>query len=252
MEPPKPIGTEPEPKPIGTQIDPSIKTLYLLCNPAKEKERFKRVLFTILMSGIPKELIQVSSPTWSDTLTNDIIFRVYDPYLKRGNLPTFSFKAPRLSKGEISLTLNFFSAIQAASKNLAENESILVFESDVYLRRDFVPRLNGIMRDLSGQEWDYVSLSEGVGTRPPGCEESYYQPTKLFKPPHQWVFRCTDSMLLSKRFVDKLVTTLIPFKECLDWELNFQIMIHRGVSFWADPPLVEQGTCFSRDETLLS
>jgi hypothetical protein len=248
MEEEKPI--EP-PVPVITPIDPSIKTLYLLCSPNKEPARFKRVLFSIIVSGVPKELLQICAPTWSDTLTTDTIFKVYDPYLRRGDLPTFCFKAARLSKGEISLILNFYSAIQEASKNLADGQSILVLESDAYLRRDFVPRINTIIHDLSGQEWDYVSLSEGVGTRPPGCEESYYGSTKLFKPPHPWVFRCTDSMLLSKRFVDKLTKTLLPFKECLDWELNFQMMLHRGVSFWADPPLVEPGTNFSRDTSLL-
>ena len=232
-------------------LTPQLKSIYLLCNPQKEEERFKQLLRTLILAGIPKELIQVSAPTWGDTLTNDLIFKVYDPFLKRGNLPAFSFKAARLTKGEISLVLNFFSAINIASKTLADNECIAIFESDVYLRRDFVHRLNRIIEDLSGQEWDYVSLSEGVGTRPQGCDDGYYQPTKLYKPPHTWVFRCTDSMLFSKRFIDKLIKTIIPFKECLDWELNFQMMLHRGVSFWADPPLVEQGSCFSRNESSL-
>jgi hypothetical protein len=229
----------------------SVKTIYALCNIEKEKERFNRLVLHLLVRNIPKERLKMCGPTWGDTLTTDTIFKVYDPYIRRGNLPTFSFKAARLSKGEISLVLNFFSAIQNAAKDLAENESILIIESDVYLRRDFVSRLNDIYTDLSGREWDYISLSEGVGTRPNNVPSSYYSPTKVYNPPHSWVFRCTDSMLLSKRFVDKLCKTLLPFKECLDWELNFQIALHSGIALWADPPLVEQGTCFSRESTSL-
>ena len=231
----------------------AVKIVYALCNPEKEKERFNRLIPHLLMRGIPKDVLSVCGPTWGDTLTNETIFNVYDPYLQRDPLPTFSFKAARLSKGEISLALNFFTAIKTAAKDLSANECIIILESDVYLRRDFVPRLNDIIRDLSGQEWDYVSLSEGVGigSRPPGVNDSYNTPTKIFKPPHQWCFRCTDSMLLSKRFIDRLATTFIPFKEIIDWELNFQMMLHRGVPFWADPPLVEQGTQFCREKCSL-
>jgi hypothetical protein len=230
-----------------------LKAAYVLCNPKKEEKRFKRLIPHLMMRGIPGEKLKVCAPTWSDTLDDtNFIFKVYDPYLKRGNLPTFSFKAARLSKGEISLILNFFTAIQTASKDLSENESIMILESDVFLRRDFVPRLQQIYADVSGQEWDYISLSEGVGTRPPGAPASYYADTKTYAPPHCWVFRCTDSMLLHKRFIDKLVKTLIPFKECLDWELNFQLMFHGGKALWADPPLVEQGTCYNRMGTTLS
>jgi hypothetical protein len=28
--------------------------------------------------------------------------------------------------------------------------------------------------------------------------------------------------------------------------MNFQNMVHKGIALWADPPLVEQGTCYKR------
>ena len=229
----------------------NVKSVFLLCHPHEEKKRFQNLIPHLLMRGIPGQRIKVSAPTWGTTLDDDIIFKVYDPFLKRGTLPALSFKSPRLSKGEISLILNFFSAIKTAAADLSDNECIILFESDVFLRRDFVPRLNDIFADLSGQEWDYISLSEGVGTRPPGCPSSYYCKTTLNKPPHQWVFRCVDSVILHKRFIDNLAKTLIPFNDCLDWELNFQIMLHGGKALWADPPLVEQGTCYNRMATTL-
>jgi hypothetical protein len=232
--------------------DPSIKSIYVMCNPEKEPERYKRIIPHLLSRGIPKDQIIISGTTWKDTLDLDIVGKVYNPFLQRGNIPSFSYKSACLSKGELSLNLNFYYAIRNAATTLAEKECILFLESDSYLRRDFKERLGHVMRDLSGQEWDYVSLGEGVGSRPTGHPTSYYGPMTLSPPNTQFVFRCTDSMLLSKRFIDKLCRTFIPFKECLDWELNFQMMLHEGVSLWADPPLAEPGSWYSRDPTHLS
>jgi hypothetical protein len=58
-------------------------------------------------------------------------------------------------------------------------------------------------------------------------------------------------MLFKVEFLAKVVQTLIPFRECLDWELNYQLGLHKGVGLWADPPLSEQGSGRNRDETLL-
>ena len=127
---------------------------------------------------------------------------------------------------------------------------MMFLESDIWLREDFVPRLNDLLKDTEGRPWDYLSLGEGVGTRPPGAS-SYYAPTKAYIPPHQWVFRCTDSMLFSTEYLHRLSHTIIPFKEIIDWEMNFQLMLHRGKALWADPPLAEQGTCYSRLITTL-
>jgi hypothetical protein len=129
---------------------------------------------------------------------------------------------------------------------------VLIFESDSWLRDDFVPRLNDLFQDLSRKEWDFVSLGEGVRTRPPRCEPSFYAPTKVYEPPHSFVFRCTDSMLFKVSYLRKIVSTLFPFRECLDWELNLQTMVHKGKAWWADPPLAEQGTAVGRQETTLT
>ena len=229
----------------------SITRVYVLCNTEKENARFKHLLPHLLMKGIPKDRLRICGPTWGDTLTDEIIFKVYDPFMPRGKLPAFSYKSARLSKGEISLNLNFFAAIQSAAKDLSGNESVMILESDVFLRRDFLSRLNEGLVDVSGQEWDYISLSEGVGTRPPGHAPSYYAPSKVYPAPHKWVFRCTDSMILGAEFVKKLTRTFLPFKECLDWELNFQMILHQGKSLWLDPPIAEQGSYYFRDASAL-
>ena len=219
----------------------AVKTVYVLCHPTKEKDRYDRLMPHLKSVGIPEERIKICAPTWGADLTVEQIFTAYNPYLKRP-VPTFTFKGAGLTRGEISLGLNFYAAVVDAAKS---DGLVLTLESDVWLRPDFVPRLNDLLADAKGP-WDYISLGEGVGTRPPGAPFSYYAPTKAYTPPHQWVFRCTDSMLFTSDYMKRLQGTFVPFKEIIDWEMNYQLMLHKGVALWADPPLAEQGTCYSR------
>lgn len=234
---------------MATGWPDAVRAIYVLCHPLKEKDRYKRLIPHLVFCGIPADRIRVWAPTWGSDLTVEQIMTAYDPYLDRG-IPTFSFKGANLTRGEISLGINFATAV--FDTTLKKDDGLILFlESDIWLRRDFVGRLNDLLADTVGRPWDYLSLGEGVGTRPPGAPKSYYAPTKAYKPPHQWVFRCTDSMLFSTEYLRRLSRTVIPFKEIIDWEMNFQLMLHRGVALWADPPLAEQGTCYSRVETTL-
>ena len=224
----------------------AIKVVYVLCHPEKEKARYQRLIPHLIGVGIPEDRIQICAPTWGSDLTVDQIFAGYNPYLKR-EVPTFTFKGANLSRGEISLGLNFAEAVKRGSE---VDGLVLTLESDVWLRTDFVPRLVELLADAQGP-WDYISLGEGVGTRPPGHPLSYYAPTKACQPPHQWVFRCTDSMLFTSDYMKRLNRTFLPFREIIDWEMNYQLMRHGGKALWADPPLAEQGTCNSRLVTSL-
>ena len=226
----------------------TIKIVYVLCHPVKEKERYERLVPHLLARGVPGDRIRFWAPTWGSELTLEQIFTAYNPYLDRG-IPTFSFKGPNLTRGEISLGINFSTAVLDVATSATQGLAMFL-ESDIWLREDFVPRLCDLLADAEGRPWDYLSLGEGVGTRPPSAS-SYYAPTKAYVPPHQWVFRCTDSMLFSTEYLRRLAHTVLPFKEIIDWEMNFQLMLHRGTALWADPPLAEQGTCYSRLITTL-
>lgn len=225
-----------------------IDMVFLLVHEHREKERYERLIPHFVSRGIPPERLACVAPTWGSELTSEQIFQVYDPFCRQG-MPVFTFKARCLSRGEISLVLNFaFAARLAVEKGFGK---VLIFESDTWLREDFVERLHDLLQDLKEKEWDYVSLGEGARTRPEKCEPSMFAKTKAYPPPHQFVFRCTDSMMFQVSYLKKILTTLFPFRECLDWELNIQTMAHKGKTWWADPPLAEQGTAVGRQETLL-
>lgn len=224
-----------------------IDRFYILVHPEYEKERWVRLTSHLEGVGIPKEKCSFGAATWGKDLTSDLVFKVWDPFIRRG-VPNYTWKGRCLSKGEISLVLNFYAAAADAVQH--NYRHIVIFESDVFLRNDFSARLQQLWADLAA-DWDYVSLGEGIGTRPPGAPISYSTPTRAYTPPHQFVFRCTDSMLFRVEFLRKVIQTILPFRECLDWELNYQLALHKGKALWADPPLAEQGTCRFRESSLL-
>ena len=220
-----------------------IEKVYIICHNVKEKERYERLVKHLNEVGIPDSVIEFCAPVWGDELTNEIIFNVYDPFLVRP-VPTLTFKGRGLSKGEISLALNFYSCIQDAVEH--KYKKIITLESDIWLRDDFISCLKDLLEDVKEKSWDYISLGEGVGTRPSDAPKSYYSKTKAYNPPHECVYRCTDSMMFQLEYLEKLIQTFIPFREIIDWEMNFQNLIHKGKALWADPPLAEQGTCYNR------
>lgn len=220
-----------------------IKKVYVICHSVKEKERYERLVKHLDEVGIPKDIVKFMAPIWCDELTNELIFSVYDPFLVRPT-PCLTFKGRGLLKGEISLALNFYACVQDAVAN--NYEKIITLESDIWLRSDFVSCLCDLLIDVGEKSWDYISLGEGVGSRPADAPKSYYTRTKAYNPPHQFVYRCTDSMMFSLSFLQKLEKTFIPFREIIDWEMNFQNIVHNATALWADPPLAEQGTCFAR------
>jgi len=144
-------------------------------------------------------------------------------------------------KGEISLILNFYNAMKHALDN--KYKQVLILESDVYLRNDFAERLTIILKKLEErtESWDYVSLSDGVGTHAAEYTGNYMAQT-ICNPPHQFVFRCTDSMLFRTDIFSKIINTLLPFRDCLDWELNYQFLLHGAKALWAEPHLIEQSS----------
>lgn len=213
--------------------------IYIIGHPEYEKDRIKYVKNKLIGFGLEK--IKISCPTWSNSITNELCWNVYDPYLKRG-FPCINFKCRWLLKGEISLVLNFYGAIRDAVDN--GYQRIMILESDVRFRDDFGSRLEQVMEKAAGLNWSYISLSDGVGTHSDGIS-SWYQTQDLKRPNEVQnfaPFRCTDSMIFNRGFIEFLGKSLIPFRDCLDWELNSRILQYGGQAYWAEPHLIEQAT----------
>ena len=233
----------------------AIDAVYVISNPQYEPGRFERVVKQLKRHQAPEAKIKIAGPTWGSTLSTETCFQVYDPFLSRP-FPCLVFKSRALSRGEISLVLNFYSAIKdAKERNL---QRIIILESDVLFHHEFGPRLSSILDQLQDKEWDYVSLSDGVGTHAeefepnkPGYGFWWSKPQTVKVAPTTFCFRCTDSMLFNQRFIHYLYNNLIPFRDCLDWELNYRLYALQGKAFWAEPHIVEQGSLKGIDRSSL-
>jgi hypothetical protein len=224
--------------------------ILIMCHPEYEPIRYQLLRSHLPKRGIPLDRVHWVRGPWGSELSSEDIFKVYDPFHRPYGFDTaLCFKSAALLKGEVSLVLTFLQAIEDALK--MPNDIFIFFESDVVLREDFLSRFEDVLKGVDGKPWDYISLGEGVGTRPKGHDFSYFAPTRLFTPEHQFVFRCTDSMVFRRSFLEKIRQTLPRFRECLDWEMNFQMLLHKGTSLWADPPLVEPGSGRWRSLSLL-
>ena len=221
--------------------------MYIMCNKEYEPVRYQFLVGHLKRMNIPDEKIHWVTSIWGKDLTSDQVFQVYDPFRPRfGIVHNLSYQSHALSRGEVSVVLTFREAVRQILRDGHDNA--IIFESDIMLRYDFKERMAQVLKGCYEEfpAWDYVSLGEGVFTRPPNHNPSYFSEQKLYSPPHKWVFRCCDSMLLRRKFLEKVWQTLVPFRECLDWEMNVQINIHEGLALWADPPIVEPGTARSR------
>jgi len=215
--------------------------IYIIGHPIYEKDRIQYVTNKLIGFGFDPAKIRLSCPTWSNNLSDDLCWKVYDPYLRR-SYPCMNFKCRWLLKGEISLVLNFYNAIRDAFES--GYQRIMILESDVRLRDDFGSRFAQVMEAAANLDWSYISLSDGVGTHSDGIT-SYYQPQELKQPNKMQrfaPFRCTDSMVFNRGFIQFLVKNLLPFRDCLDWELNSRILEYGGQAYWAEPHLIEQAT----------
>lgn len=63
--------------------------------------------------------------------------------------------------------------------------------------------------------------------------------------------RTTDAMIFKVSMLEKILTTFFPFKDIIDWELNYQLSLHKAVALWLDPPIIRQGSGHEYPTTLV-
>jgi hypothetical protein len=222
----------------------TIDCVYIIGHPEYEKDRLQYVVHGLLRNGCPNEKIEIICYKWGTELTEKECFEVYDPWIERP-YPCMNYKCRWLLKSEISLSLNFYKAVDEAIKK--DHQTILVLESDVRFRYDFGERLGELMKKaVCDPTWSYISLSDGVGTHAEGVKfGDWYGEQQLCNPDEKQKycpFRCTDSMIFRRPFLEFLHNSMLPFSFCLDWELNWQLIRFRGQAKWAEPHLIEQAT----------
>ena len=116
----------------------------------------------------------------------------------------------------------------------------MILESDILFLDNFLENLQNSLGLLQKDGWDFLSISGRDDLRPkrlPGdtC-------LRWFRNPGYYHTRTTDAMIFQVSMLEKIVGTLFPFAEVLDWELNYQLSLHSSRSLWLDPPICRQGS----------
>jgi hypothetical protein len=217
-----------------------IDHLYILCDKTKEPERAAFLTHWIETSGIPSSKYTFLSVCYGDTLSTEHAWKAYNPWNKHRPSNTRSHNSYNMKLGEISLCINWAAAAAEAIK--ANHKVVMFWESDVLPDTDFLAKLSQAMALLeSNQSWDFLSLSAGANLRPKRPDP---RDTTLgwFPVTNYFHTRTTDAMIFRVDMLQKIMSTFFPVAEVLDWELNFQLSIHKSRSFWLDPPIIKQGS----------
>lgn len=214
-----------------------IDHVYILCHPQKEPDRFAYLTQWLTQHSVDKNQVSLGVPTYGTDpfFESKDLWKVYDPWTTQHGRRIQNFNARNLKPGELSLVLNFAAAAETAVA--AGHEVVLILESDVIFCDNFFAALETALA-AAPPTWDFLSLSASAGLRPfPHPGQLWYRPNIPHHPT-----RATDSMVFRVSLLRKILGTLFPFAEALDWELNFQLTLHGASSWWLDPPVTRQGS----------
>ena len=215
-----------------------IDHVYILCDAAREPERAAYLHGWFAAHAIDPASYTMGLTCYGDTLTVADAYRVYNPWVNRKPVEQQrNFNSYNLKRGEISLCVNWAAA--AAAAVVAGHDVVMFLESDVLFGDTFLADL-GAALSTAPAAWDFLSLSEGPQLRPRRPVGS----TGLawFPAAGYYHTRTTDAMVFRVDMLKKIVGSFFPFAEVLDWELNYQLTLHRSQSFWLDPPIIRQGS----------
>jgi len=213
-----------------------IDHVYILCDAAREPDRAEYL--NRWLSSHPVGPYTMNLACYGPSLRAAQLAK-YDPWIPRKPVPyeQRNFNSYNLKPGEISLVLNWAAVAQDAVDK--KYSVVMILESDVIFHEDFLSKLSVAMNRLTGKPWDYLSINAGADLVPHRRDpnECWFAPTNPY-----YHTRTTAAMIVKVSMLEKILGTLFPFSEVLDWELNYQLTLHSSVSWWLDPPIVRQGS----------
>ena len=208
-----------------------IAKIYIQGGLKRTETEFYTLLPSLLSAGFQKEDIVCMPSVRAADLKAASIFNIYDPFLPRGQIPPFTSEAAHLPISEIGRVCGMMTVLQSAAALEGPDDSIvLVLDARAIVRRDFLQRL----KDVATKEWTCLSLGHFVEG------DSCFSDTEIRE--HTPMTPITSGALaLRLSYVRKIVKTLLPFREPLDYELIFQTLIHKVTPQYVSPPIFYGG-----------
>lgn len=222
-----------------TEVLSSVAKIYIQGPLKKNETDFYTLLPTMLSLGFTQSDIVYSPYIEPSLLSCESMFNVYDPFLQRGAIPPFTSKAAHLHPKEVVQMLNFASILQNANAlpNPASS-AILIFDSKTVARRDFIPRLKDMFEKEAYSSWECLSLAHSPTSFPNSDEtdKSFFSDSCLLEQEPMTPIT-SGALALRLSYVNKLVKTILPFRDPLDFELIFQTLLHKTKPYYIYPPL---------------
>jgi hypothetical protein len=208
-----------------------IAKIYIQGGLKRTETDWHTLLPSLLSAGFQKEDIVCMPSVRAADLKAASIFNIYDPFLPRGQIPPFTSEAAHLPLSEIARVCSMMTVLQAAAALEGPDDSIvLVLDARAIVRRDFLQRL----KDVATKEWTCLSLGHFVEG------DSCFSDTEIRE--HTPMTPITSGALaLRLSYVRKIVKTLLPFREPLDYELIFQTLLHKVTPQYVSPPIFYGG-----------
>lgn len=212
---------------------------YILCDPVREPERAAYLQTWFDSQSIDPSAYTMKLSCYGSDMTGEKAIAVYDPWRVRKPIEQGSSGwSHNLKPSEISLIVNWAHLAQMAVD--AGHSVVMMFESDVLFKDDFMNKLSTAIASLQDTEWDFLSISAGANLRPKRPVGELQQ--KWFHVPGYYHTRTCDAMIFKVSMLKKILSTLFPFGDVLDWEMNYQLTLHSSKSFWLDPEIIVQGS----------
>jgi GR25 family glycosyltransferase involved in LPS biosynthesis len=142
----------------------------------------------------------------------------------------------KLNYAEKSLAHKHIKIYEDIVKN--NNNFSLVLEDDVVFCDDFVQKFNFNIYNTP-KDWDFIFIGSGCNLRIDKNRVVDGQPAYIKEHPAS---KCTDSYVVKKSAVEKILNTMEQYSFPIDFELNYQMCINNMNVYWWEPPLVIQGS----------
>ena len=141
-----------------------------------------------------------------------------------------------LNKPEISVT---YKHLKMYERMIEENlYTCLILEDDVIFENNFINQFNLYLYNTP-RNWDMIFIGSGCDLRIDASRLKSGKTSYLKEHPAS---KCADSYIIKKSSAEKILSTLKRFSFPIDFELNYQMYLHKMNVYWWDPPIVRQGS----------
>jgi GR25 family glycosyltransferase involved in LPS biosynthesis len=133
-----------------------------------------------------------------------------------------------------AVTLEHFKTYEHIINN-TDYQHVLILEDDVMFKPNFLESLQTYTNTLP-EDYDICYIGSGCDLRLP------YHTNKILDIHPQYHSRCSDSYIIKREALKKIIDTALPFFGAIDWELNYIQALNKFNVYWVTDPKTYQGS----------